>query len=89
MSQALADLVASVCGILSFAILMRAVLSWFQLNSYNPAMRLLIRVTDPILLPIQRVLPNFGGLDLSPLVAILILQALPTVVAVLLLALGG
>lgn len=34
----------------------------------------LYRVTDPALRPIRRVLPNFGGVDLSPLVALLILQ---------------
>lgn len=34
----------------------------------------LVRVTAPILRPIQRVLPNFGGIDLSPLVAILLLE---------------
>lgn len=34
----------------------------------------LYRVTEPMLRPIRRILPNFGGIDLSPLVAILLLQ---------------
>ena len=36
----------------------------------------LYRVTEPMLRPIRRILPNFGGLDLSPLVAILLLELL-------------
>lgn len=51
---ALADLVGAACGLLSFAIVIRAVVSWFQPNPYSTGMRLLTRVTDPILLPIQR-----------------------------------
>jgi len=61
-------------------VIIRAVMSWFQPNPSNPIVRLLIRITDPILLPIQRILPNFGGLDISPIVALIILQAIPALV---------
>jgi len=80
MMQAFLDLVATVCGLLTYAVIIRAVMSWFQPNPSNPIVRLLIRITDPILLPIQRILPNFGGLDISPIVALIILQAIPALV---------
>ncbi|MDT7935189.1 MAG: YggT family protein [Sphingomonadaceae bacterium] len=42
------------------------------------------RLTDPLLRPIRRVLPNFGGVDISPLVLILLIQALKLLVPALL-----
>ena len=52
-------------------IIIRAVLSWFNPNSYSPGMMFLIRVTEPVLYRIRRFLPLSGvGLDLSPIIAI-------------------
>ena len=56
------------------AIFLRAILTWFNLDPRNPIVQTLSAVTDPILEPIRRVMPGLGGLDLSPLVAILLLQ---------------
>jgi YggT family protein len=55
------------------AVFLSALLSWVA-DPYNPFSRLLVEVADPILQPIRRTLPLIGGLDLSPLVAILLLQ---------------
>jgi YggT family protein len=41
----------------------------------------LVRVTDPVLQPIRRFLPNFGNIDISPVIAILLLEALQMVLA--------
>jgi len=49
----------------------RAVLSWVNPDRYNPIVRFLYRVTEPVLRPIRDRLPMFGGLDLSPMVVIL------------------
>jgi len=54
-----------------FAILIRAVMSWINPDPYHPASALLARLTDPILRPIQRRLPPLGGVDLSPLAAMI------------------
>ena len=59
---------------LSLAILARAVLSWFPNMRNNPFSDILMQITEPVLAPIRRVLPSMGGMDLSPLVAILLLQ---------------
>jgi YggT family protein len=60
--------------ILSLAILVRAVLSWFPVSRGNPLVDILFQITEPVLAPIRRVLPSMGMMDLSPLVAILLLQ---------------
>ena len=57
------------------AIVARALLPWFRVNPYHPAMQFLIRITEPLLAPIRRNLPTMGGLDFSPMVALLILWA--------------
>jgi YggT family protein len=54
------------------AVILRAVLSWFNPNPYNPGVRFLMRITDPILDRIRRLLPlgSGVGLDLSPIILI-------------------
>jgi YggT family protein len=56
------------------AILVRVISSWLAVNPFGKAVRWAYVVTEPILAPIRRVLPNFGMLDLSPLVAYLVLS---------------
>jgi YggT family protein len=54
-------------------IVIRALLSWVNPDPYNPIVRFLAAVTDPVLGPIRRRLPYMGGLDISPVIVILIL----------------
>lgn len=69
-------------------LIIRVVLSWIpNVDYYHPVVQFIFRVTSPILDPIRRVVPPAGGLDLSPLVAILLLQLLQRVVIGLLI--GG
>ena len=63
--------------ILTFAIIARALLSWFSPAMDNPIARILFEVTEPILAPLRRVIPMIGGmLDITPIVAIFLLQIL-------------
>jgi len=58
-----------------FLILIRVLLSWINVNPYHPAVQILIRVTEPVLGPIRRLIPPLGGtLDLSPVVALILLE---------------
>ncbi len=67
--------------ILSFAIIARALLSWVRPDPYNPLVQLLNQITDPILEPLRRVIPPIGGMmDISPIVALILLQILQTIV---------
>lgn len=59
------------------AIFGRIILSWFPLQPGGLGFKVfevLARVTDPVLDPVRRILPNTGPLDLSPLVVVLVLQ---------------
>ena len=62
--------------VLSFAIIGRALISWFAPNSDNPFVRLLIEVTEPILAPLRRIIPLIGMMDITPIVALFLLQLL-------------
>ena len=57
-------------------LLIYVVLSWVAPDVRNPAVQLLARVCEPVLKPVRRVLPPLGGLDLSPLLVLIALQAL-------------
>ncbi len=61
-------------NVVVFAIVGRALLSWFVCDPTHPLMRLLIDVTEPILSPIRSRLPSSWMIDLSPLIAIIVIQ---------------
>ena len=56
------------------AILGRVIISWLNLSPYNPIVVALYQITEPILAPIRRVLPRMGMIDLSPMVALIIMM---------------
>lgn len=59
--------------VVTTALLIRVIGSWFGVGRYNRWMRIAYRLTDWIVEPIRRVLPGFGFIDVSPLVAWLVL----------------
>ena len=63
-----------VCQVLTIAIFLRAILSWFSPTPANILTVILYRVTEPLLAPLGRIIPRVGTLDFTPLVAIIILQ---------------
>ena len=75
------NLLVLVLNLFVFAIVIRVVLSWVAPGGYNPAIAIIHTLTDRVLLPFRRVIPPLGGLDLSPLIAIILLSALKIVVA--------
>jgi len=55
-------------------IIARAVLSWVNPDPYNPIVRFLYSITEPVLYAIRRRIPaSFGGIDFSPMIIILVL----------------
>lgn len=63
--------------ILSWAILIRVLLSWIpNLDRSNVAVQLLMQITDPVLEPARRIIPPIGGIDISPIVVLLLLRLL-------------
>jgi YggT family protein len=69
-----------VVTVFSFAIIGRALLSWFDPGMQTPVGRFLRDITEPIIAPIRRVMPNIGMFDISPIVALLLLQLLRNLV---------
>jgi YggT family protein len=57
----------------TYIIIARAIISWVNPDPYNPIVQFLYKATEPVLARVRRFLPNMGGLDISPLVVILIL----------------
>jgi len=72
------DTLSLIISLLTALLIIQAVLSWIQPAS--PAQYVLHQLTDPMLKPIRRVLPLVGGIDLSPLVLLLLLQVLSMVI---------
>jgi YggT family protein len=77
---AAAQVVCLIGTILTIAIIARALMSWFNPDPRSPLMQALHSVTEPILDPIRRILPRMG-IDLSPLIAIVLLQIITATVA--------
>jgi YggT family protein len=67
--------------LLTILVFVRVLLSWIPSIDYgHPVISFIVRVTDPILQPVRRLLPPMGGLDLSPIIAIFLLQLVGRVV---------
>jgi YggT family protein len=63
-------------GILQLALLVVVIVSWLPISPYSPWVRWAFALTEPILRPLRQMLPTFGALDLSPLVAYFLLSLL-------------
>jgi YggT family protein len=70
----LGQLLGTVIHIYVFIIIAAAIISWVNPDPFNPIVRFLYGVTDPVLRPIRRFIPVVGGIDVSPIVAILLLE---------------
>lgn len=70
----LTDLVALLINIFIFAVFARALLSWFNPGGYDSASSILASLTEPLLNIGRKAIPDLGGIDLSPLVVLLVLQ---------------
>lgn len=70
--HAVAEVLSIILNIYMVLIVIRAIASWFTMDPYNPIYQFLIRITEPVLGYIRRVLPMRGSMmDFSPIVAIL------------------
>lgn len=60
--------------VFSLAILVRVLLSWIPMDPSNPIIRFIYDITEPVLAPLRRVIPPVGGMDLSPIVAMFVIE---------------
>ncbi len=71
---ALAELLSKALYLFMFAIFVQVIASWISPGAYNSALSLVDSITAPLLKPLRSVLPSLGGLDLSPMLALVGLQ---------------
>jgi YggT family protein len=73
--------IALLLNLLSVAIIIRALLSWVAPDPRNPIMQALDAITEPILQPLRQIVPRIGMIDITPMVAIILLQVIAQLVA--------
>ncbi len=73
---AIADLLSLAINVFLVAILIQVILSWVNPGVHNPVSGLLWRLNEPLLGPARRLLPPISGLDLSPILVLILLQLL-------------
>ena len=72
--SATSQIICLVLYFITLAIIIRALVSWFQLDPRSPLIQALNSITEPILDPIRRIVPRIAMIDFSPIIAILLLQ---------------
>ena len=86
--QSLGILIATAISIYIWILIASAILSWLVafnvINTYNDFVRQLLyaldRITEPLYRPIRKIMPDFGALDLSPMVVLLLIYILRQII---------
>ncbi len=68
-----ATIISFVLTIYMWIIIIRALISWVNPDPNNPIVEILYRLTEPVLYPIRRRMPDIGGLDLSPIIVFIVI----------------
>ncbi|MGB2601921.1 MAG: YggT family protein [Candidatus Omnitrophota bacterium] len=74
--RSLALLVSLLFNVLYFILIIRIIMSWINPDPYNEVVRIIYRVSDPILVPFRRLPLQMGGMDFSPILAFVVLSVL-------------
>ena len=72
-------LIQTVFGLYVLAVLLRFLLQWVHADFYNPVSQFLVKMTTPLLRPLRRVIPGFGGIDFASVALMLALQLIELV----------
>jgi len=75
-SNALSYLIGTLIDLYIAAVLLRLLLQWVRADFYNPLCQFLVKVTNPALIPLRRVIPSVGRLDTASVVLMLVLEIL-------------
>lgn len=73
---AIAKIIDILVSLYILAVIVRVILSWIQFDPSNSIVRLTYDLTEPALMRVRRLVPLYGGLDLSPLILIFVLYIL-------------
>jgi YggT family protein len=86
---AVADLLSQIINVFFYTIIIGAILSWVQATQLHTLWELTQQLANPLLQPVQKILPPLGGLDLSPLVVLIGLKLLAILMVQPMLELGA
>lgn len=71
------SILASILQIYLLVLIIRALLTWFpQVDRYNPIVKFIFQITEPVLEPVRRVLPPYNGIDFSTMLVIVVISIL-------------
>ena len=66
--------------ILTYIIFIRVILSWFPHNPYQPLIKLIYQISNSVLSPIRNSISPIGGIDISPIIAIFMIQLIKNII---------
>jgi YggT family protein len=75
----IANVINFIVLVISLLVILKILLSYF-VAPYQPVRLIIDRIVDPLLRPIQRIIPPIGGLDISPIILLLIVQVLGRII---------
>ena len=78
-------LIQTLFGFYILAVMLRFLLQWVRADFYNPLVQFLVRITNPPLLPLRRIVPGYRGLDLASVALAFMLQTVEMLLIILLL----
>ena len=81
MGNQIGELILLLLQLFTFALVGRALLSWFDPHARWPISRVLTDITEPFVAPIRQIVPRTGFIDLSFIVAFLLLRLLQNLLA--------
>lgn len=71
--QAIAGVLDMILFFVMIVVIARAVLSWVSPDPYNPIVRIINQLSEPLLFPIRRRVPYLGGMDFSPIILLMVI----------------
>ena len=72
----LIQVLGAILDLYAFILIARALISWVSPGSRNKIVQFLYQITEPVLAPVRQVVPPIGGLDLSLVVVLIVIQVL-------------
>ncbi|MGL4722761.1 MAG: YggT family protein [Desulfovibrionaceae bacterium] len=80
--QGIAEVLSMISSLYVWILIISAILSWIQPDPYNPIVRILRNLTEPLLYRVRKIIPfaYINGIDLSPFILILIIQLFKSII---------
>ncbi|MFC1963343.1 YggT family protein [Chloroflexota bacterium] len=76
----LISIIAYIIDALTFLIFLRVIFSWFQVSPRNSLVMFIYQLTEPILAPLRRIIPPIGMMDITPLIAVVLLRIISAII---------